>query len=338
MCFYILLLQAIGAERNEKRVAVCVVGQLRCTFCKAFEVTRMMHANVKNYDALRVSSLSAPWSSNKTLVELLHDRFFEPLSKSGSAYDVFVVTHAENFPNKETAICEAFRPSDINNKLYCAISNDTLDPPLLPLMHKYIVQHEERLPRLKKLRSVQLQLLDLSVCNAMRRSVEQSYNVQYDYMIRARPETVFFEEFPRDWRTRTWSNAGPKAHLPPPIRPVPNGIEYTSKAWHSSDQPDNKTLIYGTTDYTCCGNVDTFGIVPRPLFDCYFDRYYRLTTPSVTREKSLIAHALQHAWDAEAFCRFAVADCGGRVFETRDIFSHRGGEAPNGANIKAYFE
>jgi hypothetical protein len=300
-----------SAPPRRSRTAICLTGQLRGALYPTSRTAWMLKHSVEiSQSGMRELSKAgmppAPWTLNTTtLVELLHERFISIVARD-SPVDIFMVMKEVNSSDK----CQAhFRPPSSDpaikdydaanpNALYCSnVVEQKLEIP--EFMNNFAIYNVPQRPQ----QFIQ-QLDDMNHCNRMRHEVEETRRVRYDYMIRARPETVFYRNFPSSYRTHAYA---PSARA------------------NATMTLNNHTVFYGDNDLTCCGNIDTFGIVPRPLMDCYFDRMSRLYTFDVNGQR--VKQLLQKpGWIAEHFLEAVIEDCGGNFFETPDLFSHRGGD------------
>lgn len=68
----------------------------------------------------------------------------------------------------------------------------------------------------------------------------------------------------------------------------------------------------------CCGNEDTFAVVPSPCMNCFFDRIEDLLGEP-PNDSSIVAEILRTGWNAEAHAFARAKQCNCDMDERQDI-------------------
>jgi hypothetical protein len=214
-----------------------------------------MHAN---YFFVSYANLSQADTIRRNLFSSLQD------------FDVYMPIFTRGGPGEpvvnDTSVCEGLRPSKAGSNLFCEVKSEKrilsdFDPPGIweTFCSKDRRMHEGLLQ----------QLYGLHRCSTMIRSTMLHSGVDYDYIIRLRPDMAVYEPMP-------------------PINQV---------------VVSSHVIKYVDESVCCCGNVDWFGIGSSTAMLPYLERYVGLqtlghTVLSPTEDVNLPP---ERPWTAEIF-------------------------------------
>jgi hypothetical protein len=245
-----------GSPRNG-RIAVCVSGQPR---------TLNMQVDNKNYPqswAPMTCNISTPLVHGP-VYQTIQENLYSTLDKYGFDVFMYVSTPGDGqlrTPSEgDAAICEPLRPASSTNKLFCSVEKEKHWPWSASIMAQYSYSDEYGI------NGLQQQLYGMHKCNEMRKQYSSETGVEYDYVIRLRPDTSFMKVFP--------------------------DLENLDFA---SDQDGASKVFHAHKDACCCGNEDWFGIGHTEVMDKYLDRLLYLP------HRDLEGWNLHSGWSAEEY-------------------------------------
>ena len=249
--------QSATARPRKGRVAVCVSGQPR---------TLKMRVDEEYYPkswAPMTCEVSTP-VANGPVHQMIQEKLYTTLGKYG--FDVFMYVSSPGDgilrtpSERDLDVCEPLRPSNSTNKLFCSVEKEKLWPWKAPIMDNYSHPNDHDINGLHQ------QLYGMYKCNEMRKQYTSETGIDYDYIIRLRPDTSFIEVFP-DLEDLNFASEGDGA----------------SNVFHAHKRT------------CCCGNEDWFGIGHTEVMDKYLDRLLYLPY------RDLRGWNLQPIWNAEQY-------------------------------------
>lgn len=250
-------LQSASAKRQNGRVAVCISGQPR---------TLKMQIDEENYPkswAPMTCNVSTP-IIHGPVYQTIQDKLYTTLEKYGFDVFMYVSSPGDEMLRTPSAgdrdVCEPLRPPNSTNKLFCSVEKEIRWRWKAPIMDEYWYPDDHGINGLHQ------QLYGMYKCNEMRKQYTSETGIDYDYIIRLRPDTSFLGVFP-GLEDLDFANIGDRS----------------SKIFHAHK---------GTC---CCGNEDWFGIGRTDEMDKYLDRLLYLP------HQDLLGWKLHPRWTAEQY-------------------------------------
>jgi hypothetical protein len=241
-------------SKDQLRVAVLISGQPRTLDMNATDP--LFPSDLEpmtidgNFPAYRPSGYAAVSRS-------IHENLFETLT----AFDVFFyIEFPDSTPNEISSqrgarYCDLLRPQNPESKIVCEITDELH----LDANENFSVWSNFQGPNRAGLLH---QLFGLYRVNRMRKDFERQHKVEYQYLIRLRPDVGIFKPFP----------------------------SLDTLNFGTSNAP--RVLVASMA--CCCGNVDWFGVGRTEVMDIYFDRYLHFEATQFEWYEGIL-------WSAESF-------------------------------------
>lgn len=217
-----------------KQVAILVSGQPRSLVMEAGDAR--LPQNNSEMAPMRLAT-GYPNMHPGGIAASIHENLYEKLD----SFDVFLLTEfpetASDIDQQGKQICNMLTPRNKTNEIICKSMKERRSKVHSlqiweSMFYSDNVEHQWQFLQ---------QLQGMFLVNSMRRVHERNRGLSYEYLIRLRPDTMFFSPLPRLQSLDFGSFAAPR-------------IVYASKS-------------------CCCGNEDWFGIGRTIDMSLYFDRF-----------------------------------------------------------------